>query len=441
MRTTSDIETEGRLATFVGQVGGILGHQQRRESFAMYAMGLMGDGDRKSVEPIAARACGSAAHGSATHQRLLHFIANSDWDDNAVRLHGAKHALAALMARGEQVECWVFDDTGFLKQGKESPGVQRQYTGSAGKVTNCQTAVSLSLTTGSEHVCADFALYLPESWANDKGRRKQAHIPDDVVFRTKPEIAIDMIKQAVKDGLPPGVVLADSGYGDSSAFRNEVRSQGLEYAVGVHGPTRVFQVNGNGRIFGKPIGVAALGKSLSPTAFRTLVWRQGTQAPLSSRFATLVVVSAHDDGIAIDDRERILLLIEWPEGEDAPSKFTFAALDRKVSRKELVRIVKERYRTERLYQDLKGELGLDHFEGRTYRGWNHHVSVVLSCFSFILAERAQRFSPQRVGKSGDRSIGKQAGAALRGLVRHNPSLLRPSGRALVASVPAMPSSQ
>ena len=118
----------------------------------------------------------------------------------------------------------------------------------------------------------------------------------------------------------------------------------------------------------------------------TLIW-------VASRFATLLVVSAHDDGIAIDDRERILLLIEWPEGEDAPSKFTFAALDRKVSRKELVRIVKERYRTERLYQDLKGELGLDHFEGRTYRGWNHHVSVVLSCFSFILAERAQRFSP------------------------------------------------
>ncbi|WP_395854274.1 IS701 family transposase [Cystobacter fuscus] len=194
-------------------------------------MGLLGDGERKSIEPIAARACPDPKKTDAMHQRLLHFAVDSRWSDREVRREAARYALDAMTQR-EPVEAWIVDDTGFLKQGKHSVGVQRQYTGSAGKITNCQIGVSLSVATRTEHVPLDFELYLPESWANDTARRQEARIPEDIPFKTKPQLAVQMIGRAVTDGVPKGVVLADSAYGSSGEFRAQVRSLGLHYAVG-----------------------------------------------------------------------------------------------------------------------------------------------------------------------------------------------------------------
>lgn len=387
-----DSGTERRMEEYLDGVAAILGNKRRKESFAMYAMGLMGDGERKSAEPIAARACGDPELADAYHQRLTHFLCDSSWDDTGVRRFCARYAVSAMTKR-ETVQAWIIDDTGFLKQGKHSVGVQRQYTGSAGKVTNCQVGASLSITTRSGHVPVDFQLYLPESWANDPARRKEAHIPDEVIFKKKPRLAIEMIRRAIEDGLPRGVVLADSAYGDSSALRRELRELGLDYAVEVHSPTTVWRLTRSGKLRGDPMSVMDVGHHLG-LQFRNVTWREGTKGKMSSCFASCRVRAVKHQAGGADDEE-VWLLMERPAGESAPTKFWLATLPKQTSRKHLVHLVKERYRTERVYEDLKGELGLDHFEGRTFRGWHHHVTAVLCCFAFIVAEKARRFSPRR----------------------------------------------
>jgi SRSO17 transposase len=381
-----------RLDGYFGDIGEVLSDERRRASFAMYAMGLFGDGDRKSVEPMAARACGDPGETERAHDRLLHFITDSKWSDRDVRHTAAQHATEAMAAR-EPILSWIVDDTGMLKQGTHSVGVQRQYTGSAGKVTNCQIAVSLSLATKTEHVPIDFDLYLPKSWTKDPVRRAEARIPDDLEFRTKPEIAIDLIRQAVADELPPGVVLADSAYGDSSDFREQIRLLNLDYAVGVHSTTKVWRVDRLGRRSGEPCSVKKLALKMGRKKFRSVLWRDGTRGQLWSRFARLRVVVEHDDGWDPAVREDLWLLVEWPDDAREPTHYTLSSLPRTWSAKQLVRIVKDRYRTERIYEDLKNELGFDHYEGRRFTGWHHHISVVLCCFAFIVAERVRRFPP------------------------------------------------
>lgn len=384
-----DAGGERRLEEYLDPIGAVLRYRKRRASFAVYAMGLLGDGERKSVEPIAARACCSPLEAEQAHDRLHHFLTDSHWSDREVRRLAARHAVKAMTAR-EPIQASIIDDTGFLKQGIHSVGVQRQYTGSAGKVTNCQLGVSLSVANRSEHAPIDFELYLPKSWTQDPERRKEARIPEDIPFRTKPELALLMVHRAVEDNIPLGVLLADSAFGDSSAFRAGVRSLGVDYAVGVHGPTTVFVVDRLGRRRGEALSV----RDLSLTRkYRRVTWRVGTKQKLSAHFTRLRVVPAHDDGTPPAQREEVWLVCEWPPGEAAPSKFYFATLPRSLSMKKLVRLIKERYRTERLYEDLKGELGLDHYEGRRFPGWHHHISVVLCCFAFVLSERMRHFPP------------------------------------------------
>ncbi|GAC1664775.1 MAG: IS701-like element ISBj9 family transposase [Candidatus Dormibacteraceae bacterium] len=381
-----------RLEKYFDEIGEVLGDERRRASFAMYAMGLFGEGERKSVEPIAARACGDPDETERAHDRLLHFMTDSKWSDRGVRSAAAKHALSAMTAR-EPVLAWIVDDTGQIKQGTHSVGVQRQYTGTAGKVTNCQIAVSLSISTKTEHVPVDFELYLPKTWTGDAARRQEARIPDEIEFRTKPELALDMIRRAVADELPPGVVLADSAYGDGSDFREQIRLLNLDYAVGVHGTTKVWRVDRFGRRRGEALSAKKLALQMGRKKFRSVLWRDGTRGQLWSRFARLRVVAEHDDGWDAAEREDLWLLIEWPDNEKEPTKYTLSSLPRATSAKQLVRVVKERYRTERVYEDLKGELGFDHYEGRRFPGWHHHISVVLCCFAFIVAERVRRFPP------------------------------------------------
>jgi SRSO17 transposase len=379
-----------RLERYFEQIGDVLGEESRRGSFALYAMGLLGDGERKSVEPIAARACPDPKQVDAMHQRLLHFAVDSKWSDRQVRQVAAQYALEA-MTRREPVEAWIVDDTGFLKQGKHSVGVQRQYTGSAGKVANCQIGVSLSVATRTEHLPLDFELYLPECWANEATRRREARIPPEVPFKTKPQLALQMIDRAVEDGVPPGIVLGDTGYGSSSQFRAHLRSLSLHYAVAVDPQTTVCLLDEKGRPRGEARSVSDLALRIHEWGgFRRCIWRKGTQEDLSARFALRRVIAA---GVPQREQEPLWLLIEWRDDEPEPANYFLVSLPGLRTKKQLIRLVMQRWRTERVYEDLKGELGLDHYEGRRFPGWHHHVSVALCCYAFIIAERVRHFPP------------------------------------------------
>jgi SRSO17 transposase len=402
-----------RLEEFLkGRIGQHLSRREQKESFALYAHGILGEGERKSVEPIAARATGGEeeedekAAGAACERmqaRLLNFLRLSPWDDRSVRLEAARYVIEAL-EKQEPVTTWIIDDTGFPKQGKHSVGVQRQYSGTLGKVGNCQVGVSLTIATKHEHVPIDFALYMPKSWTDDVLRREKARVPEGLVFKTKPDLALDLVTRAVADKIPGDIVLVDAAYGGSSHFRNTVRMFGLDLGVAVSAAMRVWLLNKIDRRHGPPLTALDLGVELGPRAFRRLTWRDGPGGKLSSRFAFRRVKVANDDGTDAGDREPMWLVMEWPEGEPQPTKFILTTLPRRMTKKQIVRIVKERWRTERAYEELKGELGLDHFEGRSFPGWHHHISVVLCCYSFLVSERVRRFPPSARRKDRAHSI-------------------------------------
>jgi SRSO17 transposase len=382
-----------RVGGYFERIGKHLGRPEQRASFATYAFGILGEGDRKSVEPIAARTCGEPAATCRMHDRLAHFLRESPWSDRDVRLEAIRYAVDVVAAR-EPITTWIIDDTGMLKQGTHSPGVQRQYTGSAGKRCNCQIAVSLSIATATEQLPIDFELYLPRSWTEDPERRKDARIPTEVEFRTKTELAIDMLGRAVDAGIPGEVVLADAAYGRSNEFRETIRIIGLDYAVAIDCDTCVWLLDARGRRRGPSTQVKHVARELGERAFRRITWRDGThRTKLASRFCFRRVKVAHDDGTDPVEREAVWLVMEWPFHEAAPAKYFLTSLRRRMSKKQIVRTIMQRWKTERVYEELKGELGFDHYEGRSFIGWHHHVSVVLCCYAFVIAERVRAFPP------------------------------------------------
>lgn len=399
-----DESAERRLNEYVEGIGKVLGNKKRKASFATYFQGLLGEGERKSVEPMAARAAGNAEEARAMQERLLHFVGDARWDDQGVRQYAARYALSSMLAR-EPVEGWVIDDTGFLKQGKKSPGVHRQYTGSAGKTANCQVAPSLTLCTRTSELAVDMDLYLPQCWADDLARRREARIPETLAFRPKWKIALDVIERAVEAGYPQGLVLADSAYGDVGAFRARVRELGLEYAFDVKSHTRVRVVGSDGSL-SDAMSVEQTADVIGRRVFRRVTWREGTKAALYATFAAIrvrVVTEQEPDG-----GEEQWLLIQRPTRDMPPDHYVLTTLPKTLSRKQLVRRVKQRWRIERTYEDLKGELGLDHFEGRTYPGWHHHVSCVLSCAAFVVAERMRHFPPSYGRSQADCAVASAA---------------------------------
>ena len=423
-----------RLEGYFRNLGGVLGNEERRASFATYAMGMLSDAERKSAEPLAARACADPSRADAEHQRLLHFLGNAKWSDQRIREEASRFALSALTEK-ETVEAWIVDDTGFLKQGTHSVGVQRQYTGSAGKVTNCQLGVSLVVATRSDQVPIDFALYLPKSWTSDRKRRLKARIPAEVEFATKPELALQMIRRALLAGLPRGVVLADCGYGGGADFREELRKLGLEYAVGVNSTTIVRLIGRDGVCRGRNQRLKTLALRLKHDgAFRRCTWRQGSRRAMTALFARVRV--------QVGDGEQATLLIEWRDHEPEPANYFFVSMARvPAATKQLVRLVMQRWRIERTYQDLKGELGLDHYEGRSYPGWHHHISVVLASYAFVAAERSRRFPPEARRTVASSQDPRPTGAALPGQLHYCPACGSPEHRHLAAEVPGLPSLQ
>jgi SRSO17 transposase len=353
--------------------------------------------ERKSVEPIAALT--APARTAAQHQSLLHFVGQGDWSDEAVMERIRAQAIPKIEVHGA-ISAWIIDDTGFPKKGKHSVGVARQYCGQLGKQDNCQVAVSLSIANDHASLPVTYRLYLPQSWANDEARRKKAGVPEDIEFKTKPQIALEQIKWASAAGLPRGVVIVDAGYGVETRFRNEISALKLKYVAGVKTTNTVWPPDmfaspqtANSRRGHKestPISVEKLAIALPKSSWRTIRWRDGTNEVLSSRFARIRVRSAH----ARDAAKEEWLLIEWPPDENAPTKFWLSTLGANVTFTHLVRTAKLRWRIERDYLELKQEIGLGHFEGRGWRGFHHHATLCIAAYAFLVAERAA-FSPSQ----------------------------------------------
>src|ERR1700758_5019399 len=223
-------DSETRFAEYVAGLGSVIGHAERTRPLRDYCTGLMLPGERKSVEPMAART--APARTAAQHQSLLHFVANAAWSDEDVLAKVREMVLPAIEKNGP-IEVWIIDDTSFPKQGKHSVGVHHQYCGQLGKQANCQVAVSLSIANHSASLPVAYRLYLPKEWAKDKVRRKKAGVPKDIRFKTKPEIALDQIRWACEAGLPRGVALMDAAYGVDSRLRTGMTALGVSYVVGI----------------------------------------------------------------------------------------------------------------------------------------------------------------------------------------------------------------
>jgi SRSO17 transposase len=398
---------EERFGAYVTLLGAVLGHADRREPLRAYTTGLLLPGERKSIEPMAALV--EPFRVRAAHQSLHHFVAKAAWDDGALLAAVRDYALPALEGHGP-VRAWVVDDTGLPKKGKLSVGVARQYCGQLGKQDNCQVAVTLSVVSEVASLPVAYQLYLPEGWAADPARRATAGVPKEVVFRTKPEIALEQIRRAVANGLPRGVVVTDAGYGNDTDFRDGVTALDLPYVAGIQGSTSLWPPgtaplpakpwSGRGRppkllrrdAEHQPLAAAKLAMVLPPEAWRTVSWREGTAGRLASRFAAVRVRPAHRDTDRAQARAEEWLLVEWPEGEKEPTKYCLSTLPEATGMEELVATAKLRWRIERDFEELKQELGLGHFEGRGWRGFHHHAALCIAAYGFLVAERC-RFSP------------------------------------------------
>jgi SRSO17 transposase len=384
-----------------------VGHADRKVPLRKYCTGLLLDGERKSVEPMAARLAPEQAQ--SMHESLHHFVAQSRWSDDELLGQVRNYVLPAMQKRGA-VRAWVVDETSFVKKGTHSVGVARQYCGRLGKKENCQVAVSLSVATASGSLPIAWRLYLSEEWADNVARRKEVDVPQQVRFQTKPQIALAQIQQAVEDGVSPGVVLADEVYGSNRAFREGVADLKLEYSLAVRSTTTVWALDrqplpppswkGKGKRATRqrrdqehqPITVKQLAQELPEPNWREVAWRQGSQEARRSRFAALRVRPAYGDDRKGSLQPQQWLLLEWPAGAAEPSGYWFARLPENISLKRLVGISKHRWVIERDYEELKQELGLGHYEGRNWRGFHHHATLCIAAYGFLVAERS-RFSP------------------------------------------------
>ena len=400
-----ELEGSGTAAfeTYVDALVEVIGHADRAEPLRDYCLGLMMPVARKSVEPLAAVTAPTRV--SAKHQSLLHFVGQSPWSDEALMARVRDWVLPRMIERGGPITAWIIDDTGFPKKGKHSVGVSRQYCGQLGKQDNCQVAVSLSIANEKASLPIAWRLYLPDHWAQDPALRQKAKIPENVVFQTKPQIALDQIRAAAAAGTPAGVILADAGYGADGAFRAGLSELGLDYVVGVQPTVSVWRPgeaplppkawSGTGRPPSllrrsrdhKPLSAKALAKELPADAWQTILWREGSNVDLASRFAALRVRPASRDYNLTEPRAEEWLLIEWPGDDAEPLKYWLSNLPADTPLDELVATAKLRWRIERDYRELKQELGLGHFEGRGWRGFHHHASLCIAAYAFLISER------------------------------------------------------
>lgn len=397
----SFLTREERFENYLSLLSRELDHADRITPFRDYLAGLLLQGERKSIEPIAARI--DPTHVCAKHQSLHHFIAVAAWNDRALLRVICQYALPALLHLG-QVESWVVDDTGFPKRGRHSVGVERQYCGQLGKTDNCQVAVSLTVAHQLASLPVAFDLYLPKRWAYAWARRKKAGVPGELRFRTKHEIALAQIDAARSAGLPRGIVNADVAFGNNTDFRDELTARRLRYAVGIQATTTVWPpgkgprapkaTSNRGRPpkllrrdeEHQPVTVRQFADQLGRDCFRPVRWREGAHGELRAPFCARLVRPAHLDQQRETPRDEEWLLIEWPLAERDPTKYWFLTLNRQASLRRLVYTAKGRWPVERDYKELKA-VGLGDYEVRGWRGFHHHAMMCIAAYAFLIGER------------------------------------------------------
>jgi SRSO17 transposase len=391
-----------RLGAFAEDLFQSIPRKDQRRWGQTYLRGLLLDGKRKSIQPMAARLARGdpAADAYALEQALQQFVNQSPWDPAAVRRRLAERMTAAIGPAA-----WVLDDTGFPKFGRHSVGVARQYCGALGKVANCQVGVSVHAVTEQASCPLDWRLFLPEEWDADVERRRKAHVPADQRHRPKWQLALDMLDELAGWGLAPPVLLADAAYGEVTEFRLGLEQRKLAYLVQVPGTISAYPQDvtpetvpyaGRGR---PPVpryrqqrwSLRELVLDVGEPAVTTVAWRAGADGrQLASRFVALRVRPA---GVKLRRATRgqelpvRWLVAEWPQGEPEPVAYWLASLPADTPLERLVWLAKLRWRVEHDYRELKDALGLDHFEGRSFKGWHHHVTLVSVAHAFVTLER------------------------------------------------------
>jgi SRSO17 transposase len=389
-------EVKDRLAEYFADVASGLVRFEQRRNAELYARGLMEAGARKSLEPMVARLGG----GAVEYEALQHFLADSPWDPAIVDRAVAERVCAVI-----EPAAWVLDDTGVPKDGKHSPGVKRQYSGTLGKIGNCQITVSLHAVGQKGTVPLGFRLYLPEDWCQDPVRRRETKVPDSVEFQTKPALGGDLVARAAGWKIRRAPVLGDQAYGNDAKLRTRLHTDGIDYVLSVGPECDVFAP---GTVFAvpprkpgsrgpapralqtesEPQSIAALVAGLDRDAFQAVAFRDIDGRQLVSRFAFVRVIAAHPVTRDRQAPREEWLIIEWPEGHDAPSDYWISNLPADTEPEQLARLARLRWMIELDYKQLKGELGLDHYEGRSYLGFHHHCTLVTAAHGFLTLERA-----------------------------------------------------
>jgi SRSO17 transposase len=389
-----------RLADFVAGCAAGMEHPRQRVNAELYVRGLLEAGSRKSLQPTLFRlGVSTLTRVDASYQSVQQFIADSPWSADELT-----RACAERVAPQLELTAWIVDDTGFAKDGRHSPGVKRQYSGTLGKIGNCQIAVSLHAVGRRGTLPMGWRLYLPEDWCDDLPRRRKTKIPDHVVFRSKPQLAAELIEQAARWEVPAGPVLADQAYGEDTLFRERLDAARMGYVVAVSARTSLFGPETAFAVPPPPAGggqrpyvfradrpaqsAEALARSLPPEAFRTLPCGT-TPAGVDrhGRFALLRVYPAHRIKRHARSPRAEWLIIEWPTGAEGPSDYWLSNLPADTHPEELVRLARLRWTIELDYRQLKGELGLDHYEGRSWAGFHHHCALVSCAHAFLTEER------------------------------------------------------
>jgi SRSO17 transposase len=390
------LEVRERLGGFVDGIVFGFPLACQRENAGLYVRGLVEQGGRKSLQPTLFR----LEETTARYESMQQFIADSPWDPGLVVRRCAERVVPEL-----GVEAWVLDDTGFPKQGKRSPGVKRQYSGTLGRIGNCQIGVSVHAVGKRGTAPLGWALYLPEDWCDDQERRVRAKVPASVVFKTKPELGVELVERAAGWGLPAVPVLGDQAYGDSTALRQRLHAAGQEYVLAVgaqtklYGPETVFDLPAPSGERGRPKSrpqpdrepetTSELIARVAHSHSATVEFRDGPDGEaVSSWFVFVRVKAAHDREQATPwpPREE-WLIAEWPLGKPEPTDYWISNLPPDTPPERLARLARMRWKIELDYKQLKGELGLDHYEGRSWLGWHHHTALVTVAHGFLTLER------------------------------------------------------
>jgi SRSO17 transposase len=389
-------EVKDRLAAYFADVASGLVRSEQRRNAELYARGLLEAGARKSLEPMVARLGG----GPVEYEALQHFLADSPWDPGVVDRAVAERVCAVI-----EPAAWVLDDTGVPKDGKHSPGVKRQYSGTLGKIGSCQVAVSLHAVSAKGTVPLGFRLYLPEDWCQDPERRRETKIPAELEFQTKPALGGDLVARAAGWKIRRAPVLGDQAYGNDTKLRTRLHAAGIDYVLSVGPECDVFAPDTGFAVpprksgsrgpapsalqtESEPQSIAELVADLDSDAFQTVAFRDLDGQQLVSRFAFVRVIAAHPVTRDRQAPREEWLIVEWPDGRDAPTDYWLSNLPADTEPEQLARLARLRWMIELDYKQLKGELGLDHYEGRSYLGFHHHCTLVTAAHGFLTLERA-----------------------------------------------------